>query len=194
MIVKNKVLCLAAVTMMASCSLKEGEYQKAYLDMDSLVTAQVQQLASASLKVEKKARISNEEATTTTPLNGLAWEKELEIFRQLDAINKPTFRNAYRVEELKDSRSNLSIRSYTATQPASIPVIRFFYLGRFANLKKIEARVEETNALFNSVRNLTLEFEEVDQQPRVAAYGIFGFQKMLLADTVKFSIEARVVH
>lgn len=178
---------------MASCSLKERTYQKAYLDIDSLVTAQVGQLASAQLKVEKKAQISEEGSATTTLLDSTMWENELEIFRQLDAINKPTFREGYRVTESRDDRSNLTVRSYTATIPSRIPYVRLYYLGQLRNLKKVEARVEDRNTLFFSLHDLTLHFEELNGQPQLTTYRVSGFQKMMLADTVKFHIEARVV-
>jgi hypothetical protein len=188
-----KYILLLAGWVLASCSLKETRYEKLYVDLDSLITVQVNLLASQKASAEKKAFISGKEGISITQLDSLGWANELEVFRQLDAINKPTFREMYKTEETKDDRSNLTVRSYTSAKPSAIPFIKFYYLNHFANIKKIEARLVERNTLFFSTRDLTLDLEDVNRHPVVSAFQIRGIQKMILGDTVQFSIETRVV-
>jgi len=121
------------------------------------------------------------------------WETELEIFRELEKINKPAFRKAYTItDSLKDTKSNLMIRRYGATEEP-MPRVEFFYMTEFAHLRKIEASITEKNLLYTSHRVLKMEFEEGELgRPLLMGYSINGFQKMFLRDTVRLSMQGHI--
>lgn len=185
--------CLLMLLALVACNNKDLQYDKAYLDVDSLLNQQLSALLRERPQLQKAAKISGITDTVRLRPDSIGWIKELEIFRQLDAINKPTFKDAYRVEEMKDTRSNLRVRQLTSQKPSLIPVISFYYLDNLQQLRKIEARFEEDNALYASYRQLEMSFDMVNQQPTLSSYSVVGAQKMALADTVYFNVAANII-
>ncbi len=175
----------------AACSPEQTSTKK-FFDFDGLVDDQVSQLSQRMRVLDKVAQMSNVHSDTTFLPSVNGWESELEIFRQLETFNKPTFQNVYRIEDpVKDSRSNLKIRQYKADE-APITLVRFYYQDEFSRLKKIDAEITETNVLFTTHRILTMEFDEDDGKPQLIRYGMTGFQKMILRDTVRFSVQGQI--
>ena len=185
--------CLLWLIALTACNNNNLQYDKAYLDVDSLLNEQFDLLNHERPQLQKVAAMAGNTDTVTLKPDSIGWMKELEIFRQLDAINKPTFKDAYLVEEMKDTRSNLRVRQLTSQKRSLIPVIRFYYLDQLQHLRKIEASFEEDNALYASHRQLELNFDVIDQQPTLTSYKVTGAQKMVLADTVRFSMAASVI-
>ena len=111
------------------------------------------------------------------------------MFRQLDLINKPLFRNTYQIEEgEKDTKSNLLIRSYRAKTPSPVLFVKFYYRSSPRELKKIESVFQEENSLYDTRRNLLLEFDDSSGSLLLSGYQLSGTQKMILNDTVNFSV------
>jgi hypothetical protein len=181
------------LTGLVSCSLRQGTYDKTYLDIDSLLNQQVSLLAHRPIRVEKSARIGQEESISTSTLDSISFTKELEVFRQVDAINKPGFRDEYEIQERADTKSNLTVRSYLSRGRGNIPAVRFYFLNDLRHLKKMEATVNENNPLFASVRNLTMEFDQVGDQTILTSYQMEGVQKMTLSDTVRYSVKTHIL-
>jgi hypothetical protein len=175
----------------AACSPEQTPTNK-FFDFDGLVDEQISQLSQRMRVLDKVAKMSTVHSDTTFLPSAKGWESELEIFRQLETFNKPTFQSVYRVEDpVKDSKSNLKIRQYLAAE-APITVVRFYYQDEFRRLKKIDAEITEKNILFTTHRALTMEFDEEDGRPLLTRYGMTGFQKMILRDTVRFSVQGQI--
>ncbi len=187
-----RYLLVVALAWLGACTAREKKYIKAYTDLDSLVTAQVTALQGEKKDLRKKAWLNEVGSDTTYKPDSLAWANELSIFRQLDALNKPTFRNAYVSETGTDTKSNLTVLSLTSNKNSTVPYIRFYYLNKPANLKKVEARFEESNALYATYRDMEMHFEEINGKPLLKSFRIEGTQKMMLADSVRFGMEAEV--
>lgn len=178
---------------LAGCSLRQGTYDKTYLDIDSLLNTQIAALTRQPIKVEKTAHIGSEESVSTSSLDSLSFTKELEIFRQLDAINKPGFRDEYEIQQGADTKSNLTVRTYRSRGRGSIPSVRFYFLNDLGHLKKMEATVNEVNPLFASTRHLTMEFDQVGDKTILTSYQMEGVQKMTLSDTVRYSVKTHIL-
>lgn len=183
-------LVLIAV-LFFSCDQSAVKYDKPYFDFDSLIQNQVKILGKSSWK--KFSRLNQKIDTVLIQPDSM--RAELDIFTQLDVINKPIFKSKYAVEEKKDVHSNLMVRRYTFQEDnedklkSAVPYVEFYYYNRFSDLRKIVSNYNETNLLFNSSRKLTLEFGE-NQPKKIIAYQIVGFQKMLLSDSVLINIGA----
>ena len=178
----------AALLFLAACSPEQKSNQK-YFDFDRLIDDQVSELSQRKRVLDKMADMEGSKSDTTFLPSSEGWDKELEIFRALEKINKPAYRKAYSItDQVKDTRSNLLIRRYTAPSEP-VPLIEFYYQIEFSRLKKIEACLTEKNLLYSTQRVLKMEFEEGEEgHPLLIRYSMEGFQKMFLRDTVRLSM------
>lgn len=165
-----------------------------YYPVDSLINAQVDYLIKSKAALTKKAEIDGKEETSSfTPKDSAAWAHELDIFFELDIINKPDNVGDYKVEDgLKDAHSNLTIRSFTGTQKGPVVYLKVFYLEVPSKIRRIEALYQEENSLLKGSRLLIMEFQEIQNNAVLTSYSIEGGQKMFLGDSVKFSVQGTV--
>ncbi|MGC4021425.1 MAG: hypothetical protein QM734_05520 [Cyclobacteriaceae bacterium] len=119
------------------------------------------------------------------------WKYELDAFIQLDAINKPSFKDVYQISEIDDSHSNLLIKQFKPTSKSPVTELKFFFLNH-DKLKKIEASYLEENLMMTTSRNLTLEFDGDNGSETLTRYFVDGRQKMLFASPVLYSVEGKV--
>ncbi len=177
--------------LLAGCSQEKKSTEK-YFDFDGLIDNQISQLSQRMRVLEKITEMSGISSDTTFLPSVKGWGSELEIFRQLEIINKPIYREVYKVEDpVEDPNSNLKIRYYAAAS-APVPSIKFYYQNEFSNLKKIEAVIHEKNILYTTQRQLVIEFDEEEGERLIARYGMKGFQKMIFRDTVRFSVQGQI--
>lgn len=183
---------ILALIFTTSCERKiSGE---SIYPIDSLITSQIHYLTEAKASVKKTVHLTDmDDQTTFTPKDTIAWIEELDIFRELKAINKPANRKVYQVEDgIPDERSNLKIKSIVTTEDLPIRSMKIYYQDHAEKVRKIEARFSQKNSLYSSARFLTLEFQDVHNKTVLSSYSIDGGQKMFLADSVTYSINASV--
>ncbi len=70
--------------------------------------------------------------------------------------------------------------------------MKFYYHNDFAQLKKIEATIHEDNLLYANGLVLVMEFEDETGRPLLSHYSMNGFQKMILRDSVHYSLEGQI--
>lgn len=176
-------MLLFAIAGFASCSQKQSTATKTFINIDSLVSKQVTSLNGFQLK--KTSEIDGKTEETTFTPDTTEWSRELESFRQLDQINKASFRDAYVVSETRDTNSNLMIRELKANRPVPVTSVKFYYLGSIKNLRKIEGEWIEENSLYINKRHVVMDLG--------ISYRIEGSQKMVMSDSVKFVIAGELV-
>lgn len=178
---------------MFACS-QQARTRARYYAIDSLVQGQIRLLAARHATLTKTATLGAQQDTTTfVPADTLAWTKELDLFLELKTLNKPTNVGAYTVtDNIPDTRSNLRIKSIETKQALPVRYLKVFYHGTPERVRRIEAQFQEDNSLYHSGRFLTLEFDELQQQPMLLAYSITGGQKIFLGDTVAYTVSAKV--
>jgi hypothetical protein len=185
-------ICLSLVCLLAF-SCRDKPAQTLLFNIDSLVTQQEKYLADSNAKLRKHA-IINGVSDDTLLTNKEAWKKELEIFRQLQTINKPVNRANYIVDDgLFDPSSNLTVKAFSATTDLPVQYVRVFYQGSIATPRKIEALYQNKNILYASSRLLTMEFENLGNQIVLTSYSIEGGQKMIMGDSVMFTIKGKIM-
>ncbi|HEV8511953.1 MAG TPA: hypothetical protein VGQ59_01675 [Cyclobacteriaceae bacterium] len=187
-------LGVVSAALLVSCNQKNLKYDKPYFDFDSLVNHQVHQIASAKARVIKKTFLNVKNDSTILSPDTTQWKRELDAFQQLDVINKPLFKGGYQANNKEDDHSNLIVRSFSTKMKSPVPEVKFFYQGGFKKLKRIESVFNESNVLYSTSRKLTLEFEEQQGMAMISKYRVQGFQKMILSDSVKFSIEGKLLY
>ena len=180
-------LCIAA------CNSPREE--AAFYPIDSLVTAQIEQLTAVKARLQKEAVLGEKtNSITYTPADTAAWIKELDVFRQLKIINKPINRGSYLIKDGQlDPASNLTVKSFMSTD-AELPVryMKIYYQNSFDKPRKIEASYDEKNSLYESARLLSLEFGQINNKTILTSYSINGGQKMIMGDSVSFIIKGKI--
>src|SRR5438132_834959 len=96
--------------IVSACNQTEVKYKKSYFDFDSLINRQV--MALAKTKWKKMSVLNKKQDSVSIQPDSLQWSNELDVYRQLDAINKPVLKGNYSVEKKKDIHSNLTVRSF----------------------------------------------------------------------------------
>jgi hypothetical protein len=108
-------------------------------------------------------------------------------------INNPINTGNYRIESgVKDSNSNLTIRSFLGKETRPVVYLKIFFLETPSKIKRIESLYREENSLLKGSRLLILEFEEINNKAILTSYSIEGSQKMFLGDSVKFSVKGTI--
>jgi hypothetical protein len=188
----GRIFVVLTALVYFSCSGSATSSDSTIYDMDSLINAQVNALMRGKRQLSKKATIGEQTASVTLIPDSAGWATELAVFRQLEIAERPVHRDRYKLEVKDDPNSNLRIRSFTG-EGTPVPMIRFFYLNDPADVRRIESRYSERNALYISTRDLVMEFEEEDHTLVLRHFRVNGFQKIVMGDSVYFSVEGEVL-
>jgi hypothetical protein len=184
------VLCAIA------CKPVENTSER-YYNLDSLLQAQTQLLISTKPSLTKSAYLGERKETKRFSPDSLGWIDEFGTLSELALINKPIYRGMYSVRDEQDSKSNLRILSYVIKdkeEESKIPVrnVRIYYLGSLDRIKRIEGSYNEENELYRGTHRLSIELQDVYNKTMITSYSIEGHQKMILADSVDFTIEGQI--
>lgn len=188
----HQFLFILVVVLFSSCERTETSHT--YYNIDSLIQVQVTYLAQSKARLHKKATINlDSQDTTFMPGDSAAWSKELDIFREMDLINKPINEGNYTVSDgHTDVTSNLTVRTYATTKELSIVYLKLFYQDSPTKLRKIEALYNQENALLKTRRKLVMEFTDIYNKNILSSYSIEGTQKMFIGDEVRFTVTCSV--
>ena len=190
----HKFLLFSLSGILFSACLQKPVKESRYFNIDSVVTNQVMYLPKIKSILIKQALLNGkDDSTMITPKDSVAWATELDVFRQLEMINKPINRGLYSIVDEKDTKSNLMIRSFTSTKKElAVQFLKIYYHNSTANLRKIEGLYLEKNYLYSSAINLSMEFDNLYNKITLTNYTIKGKQKMFLGDSVNFTISGKV--
>ena len=187
---KIGLLCLYCLLLFSCAKNKEVQRQSLY-PIDSLLNRQAKYLSDNNATLTKVTSLGNRNGkASVTPKGMVAWKKELEIFSALDVINKAVNKDLYHTENSLDDKSNLSIKSFTTKEELPVKYLKVYYHNTIDEVRKIEAQYNESNSLYESVRALTMEFQQINNEAVLTSYSIVGGQKMLMEDTVQYNINA----
>ncbi len=188
-------MCLSIIICCAfsSCQKQKVTY-KGYYNIDSLVEAQIHYLPTLKISLSKETGLNGKtDSIQIVAKDTVLWSKELEVFKQLNIINRPINANLYRAENVPDVKSNLMVRTFIPNKKLTVEYLKIYYDGSVTNLRKVEALYHEENLLYGSARKLSMEFENIYNKITLINYSIDGKQKMLFGDSVKFFLKGRVV-
>lgn len=186
-------IILLIVVTLSSCETKRSDI-KYYYALDSVLNEQVQYLTQSRAALSKKASIDGkEERTSFVPKDTTRWKYEFDVFAGLSDINKPANVGKYRtVPGIKDVNSNLLIYTIESTEQLPVVFLKVYYLDNLANIRRIEGLYREESSLLKSSRHLSMEFQNINNKIVLTSYSITGGQKMLLGDSVQFSVNGMI--
>lgn len=181
------------IVSLSSCENKRRG-TKYYYAIDSILNEQTKFLANSKAKLTKEAFIdSKKETKSYIPVSDTAWTYELDVFAELNDINKPANVGKYRIEQgVKDANSNLLMYTIESTEKLPVVFLKVYYLYNLSNIRRIEGLYQEESSLLKSSRQLSMEFQNINNKIVLTSYSITGGQKMLLGDSVQFSVNGMV--
>lgn len=181
------------VMLFAVGCAKKTSVTDPFFEIDQLIDEQIKTLKDTGASVDKRAEVGDAKDASIFVPDSAQWANELDAFRQISSINKPIYKEAYRIEDgLDDKRSNLKIRRFSTERNIPVKALDVYYQDNIEKLRKIEAVITDQNALFFASKKLTLQFEEHQEKLSLSSYTIQGVQKMMLRDSVNFIIESKV--
>ncbi|MEQ9439685.1 MAG: hypothetical protein RIG62_11585 [Cyclobacteriaceae bacterium] len=171
--------------------VSEGLDQEPYFDMPSLVQQQLLRLDSLHPSVEIIARIGDREETEQVKKDSSEWAETLQLFSDAN-INRPVLQGSYLVLDSTDQQHGWKVRMYRAKQPqeVEIPYLTVYYQDSLLDVRRIETKFHEENLLYNTSRQLEMQFKPSASGPQLVGYRSEGRQKMVLQDSVHYLLEA----
>lgn len=182
-------LCALAL---GSCQEKNTSSNK-YFDVDGLIDHQVEYLLKMKASITKSASVDSAKDRSTFTPDSAGWTEELAVFRHLELINKPIYAQAYKVEDgVNDDNSNLTVMTLNAKSNIPIKQFKVYYQNDPERLRRIEATIEEQNTLYYTSRKFVIELDDHQGELALSQLSVKGVQKMILRDSVNFSISSTI--
>ena len=194
--IKNTAIYLLSfLWLLSACSISRGDQREgpkidAYFDLAGLIQQQVQSLSVITPRVYKQAVIDSQQEEQE--LDTVNWEKELNIFSKAD-INKPRLLSQYQTTTYTNDAGNKVTKHQNVEENVS-GVIKMEIVENPASQKLLSIYIEtrEYNTLFTSEVEMEMNFEEKENEPRLTSYSINGFEKVILKDTMHYSIKVKI--
>lgn len=185
----NVLLCLAIVfPIFISCENNVSKDRKlvneGFLDIDSLVTSQLESLSGKTLMKSVSMDAESEEKEFVPGRED--WQQELKVFQDLN-INKPAFIGGYTVTS--DEKGRVVSFDRKPDQNSGPDFVRL-QKNADGSIVRITGQVTEQNTLYDSRRNYSLTFEP--ESGLLSWYEFSGFQKLVLKDTTRYKIAGNV--
>jgi len=176
----RKTILLGAILFaLFGCEQYQSTTKKlnAYFDLDSLLDAQVQLLATQNATLTKTVIKDGEEESRTFQPDSAQWQEEFSIIRDYN-LNKPHNVGAYKTNE------SAKMISYKAEASRKLSINNFEVILENGEVKQINSQFSESKYIYSTERTLNMTFEKGQLQ----SYKIDGNQKMILLDAVNYQI------
>ena len=184
-------LFLLLVWLSASACDRQAERKmiNEYYNIDSLFLSQLPLLKD--LTFTKSANINDKTESSTVKFDTTGWKKELSMFLAMD-INKAALVGIY---EKSETTTELGKNISYDLKPGAESGVKWIQLEQDSagNVYLFKALFQENNALYQNRRELTARFKVAEDQSVLSSYKVDGYQKIIMKDTVNYTIEARLV-
>ena len=177
--------------LILACSQAKQEKQVLQFNLDSLLDFHARQLSKTGARLNKSTSLKDTVKFLTGAIQTVSWEKELEPFRMISAINKPIYRNAYTVTVERDPKSNLMVKSWKAKANEPVRLVKLYFLNNLSTLRKLETVVEKRNFIVSSRQKLEMDFNLFGNS-QLERFAISGSQKFFWDNPQPFSLTAIV--
>lgn len=188
-----KWFVVSAGLFMMGCS-KPIKYQTSLqINIDSLLKYHRNQLTEKKAQLTKISNINGKKSSIKIPAEAIHWDTEFESFKVLNSINKPINSSAYSLQIKNDDKSNLIVKSWTTNRSLPLKQLKVYFLRDFKQIKKVEATIVQNNFIFNSTKELNLNFSVLGAYPIAEDYKIEGHQKFFWEEPQYFSLAGNIL-
>ena len=186
-------MTMVVLTLLLMACSGNSQRRSTLFGVDSLMDIHIKALIRHNATITKRALLNGvNEVTTLAPADSTAWNDELAIFLELDVVNKPIYKDSYKVESYSDTKSNLTVKAFTTTDELPVSSLKLYYHNSLPHLRRLEAHYHDANSLYKSTRYLTMEFENIYGETLLTSYSIAGGQHMFLDDSVQYTINGKI--
>lgn len=156
-----------------------------YFDVAEFLEKQATRLTESGATVRKTVLLNGREERTVA--GAVNWARELAPFEAAD-LNRPAWRDRYRIDTVRRGEER---RVTYVARDEDLPVDRLELLLRGEHLHELRVDLRNRNVLYDSRRRLELFCDSTTHLVR--SYGVRGYQKLILRDSVRFAVNARLV-
>lgn len=174
-----RIPALLCLTLLLSCSSSVESEEPVFFNIKTFISKQTG-LLEKQQAVLKKTVISKGKAETKV-ISNPDWKKELQAFMACD-LNRPGWSASYKTDSLH--RDSLLTIRYTAMEP-KLRVRKLEIIQMNGEVQEIKAECQQGNTWFTARQQLTFTIGK--------GYRIEGFQKVILADSASYSINASII-
>ncbi|WP_421892294.1 hypothetical protein [Marinoscillum sp.] len=180
---KNFFLPVIVLMLVLACgeNRQSAVALKVYFDLDSLLDRQVEILSKKEAILTKRVEMDGQKETLAQQPDSAQWESEFVIIRDFN-LNKSHYVGAY------GTTSGSDYIKYTLEDDINAPVKVFEVFRPEGQVERIVSNYYEDKSIYQHRRNLELTFEN----GQLSAYQIKGFQKMILKDTIQYTISGKI--
>lgn len=187
---------LPALLLLAACGAEDASVRPAanrkpnYFDVKGLLDTQIAELNRRQPVVEKQVRLRDGKEETTRVVK-TDWSKELQVFYQAD-INKPALRGLYAPDVPPKAGNGVTRNTYALAHGSDAPVKRLTVESAQERgaTEHLTATIQQDNPLFYSEKKLFLAV----RNGQLTEYEVQGLQKLVMFDTVRYSVRTRVLN
>jgi hypothetical protein len=171
------VILLGLFFIVTSCSKKpETKVPPTYFDLRAFFKKESENLKVTGTHIRKKIYTGNE--LEEKEFKNIDWPKELRPFSEAD-INKPAWKLSYSVDTFY---LQTQVHVVYKAKEAKLPIKKLEVIFTNNKVAMIKISSEKQNSYYHAIQNL---FYEVGK-----GYSIKGGQKVILADSSKYSVDA----
>jgi hypothetical protein len=147
-------IALAAVTLLAcNPGSSRPANSPAHSDLKAYFTAEATQMAKTGLQLYKTVALNGQRDSLSLPADTLALQHLLKPFVEAD-INKPSLRDAYRTDTVKDLFSGSSSIMYAARDAATSPQQIILNLDDKGHIASVNINKRTSNLVYEYQQNL----------------------------------------
>jgi len=173
---------LVIIGLMAiSCQPMSDFEVERFFQLDSLLVKQAVLLTEKNVSVTKSVKMDDQFETISFSADTARWAKEFQIIKDF-SLNKTNYIGAFKVEQKGKSVAYIK----KLDQPIPINYFKVVYNNE---LKSVSGQYYEDKDIFQHERNFELQF---NNNGLLSVYKIWGFQKMILQDTIKYDIKGTI--
>ena len=179
-----RAFCLLLLLLTGCMEQPQTVGEARYFDVAGFVDQQVTRLTDQPPLVRKQTALNGRRQERTT--RRIDWARELNPFREAD-LNRPAWRDRYRIDT---TTTGAGRRITYVARDGDLPLDFLEIELAGDQLRALRADLRSENVLYDSRRRLELTCNPATGQ--LEHYGVRGFQKLVLRDSVRFHIDARL--
>ena len=171
--------------LLCACSSGKGPEINYYIDLEELISQEIDRLEQANPSVKKRISLNGE--LEEKQIDDIDWKSELNLFLQAD-INKAAYSDLYDADTLftNKSRNRYSKISYKAnSHKLKTQELHFYFLRNTDVVFKIEGRIERINFLYTMQEDFGITLGH--------SYFVTSTQKVLFLKERDFRLDAEII-
>lgn len=175
----RKYVPLFSLLIVIACAKPQSNLDT-YYDLEDRLNQQVVKLAAEKAGLKKTIIVGEEKETQSFEPDSLGWAEHLDILKDFTPAD-PAFVGAFDITEADG-------KTHYAVKPGLKVPLKSFEASNTGKGEIISAILKNDKTVFSDYKKMTLRF----RGERLAFFKVEGFQKMMLKDTVFYTIEGIV--